>query len=768
MHPEKITAGDIGNELFAGSMDGIIVFGENLRILFWNPVMTKITKINEKDAAGRKITDIFPEFKRKEEIESFKKAVEGAETRLAGRKFSVKSTGAPVFFDAVIFPAKKRKNGIMIMRDTTLIREKETEQEDALEKISNLTMNLQNHIDKLAAVFKCTAVPVLIYNRKKYVVSANDEAISAYGFNPAGMSQETITEKIFTDPSTGKKTNCGNIPLSAVFRGKTIKDRQCYMFNKDGEKRFISINAAPLHFGKKIDGAVAAWNDITSKKKTEETRESLMRQIERVYFENKRRAEELEIVISSIKEPLLVYDSDDVVYKSNKAAEEFYGSPVEGMRESELLKKIRFNCAGRTGAGKEAKYICEADAPGGKKSIEVTSAAIRINKKKTGTIVLYHDVTDLKNREKDLVNGQNQLKEKVHKSREELEKLNEVLRKKAEEHKKVSRLWEKIFSSTNLLMVYLDRDFNFMRVNRTYAEAEGKNVSFFKGRNYFDLYPGGEYRDVFIKVRETGRPYFAFTKQFGPARRNGKEKSYWDWSLHPIRGAGGKPDGFILVFIDVTKRIEAEQQLERVKEKMERSKRLSDMGALSANIAHELRNPLGVIKTAVFNIKRKIKDPSIDGNINNIEKKIDESTRIINNLLNFARVSRPMPEKIKIYDFINEIVEETKRCFPDKNIRFDMKISSLKNRRVEADPYQIREAFRNLLNNAVQAVEGGGGQVIVVSKITKHGIFEFKVEDNGPGIEEHLQEKVLEPFYTTNSKGTGLGLTISRTIAERY
>ena len=83
------------------------------------------------------------------------------------------------------------------------------------------------------------------------------------------------------------------------------------------------------------------------------------------------------------------------------------------------------------------------------------------------------------------------------------------------------------------------------------------------------------------------------------------------------------------------------QELLNVQVELERSKRLSDIGTLAATVAHELRNPLGVIRTAVYNIKRKAKNEALESHLSNIQKKVSDSDRIINDLLFYARIRLP-------------------------------------------------------------------------------------------------------------------------------
>ncbi len=124
-----------------------------------------------------------------------------------------------------------------------------------------------------------------------------------------------------------------------------------------------------------------------------------------------------------------------------------------------------------------------------------------------------------------------------------------------------TRLLETIFEHTHVLVAYLDPGFNFVRVNRAYAEADKREPSFFPGQNHFDLYPNPENEEIFRRVAETGQPHFAYAKPFEYAEHLERGTSYWDWSLIPIKDLGGSLTGLILTLANVTERVRAQQAL---------------------------------------------------------------------------------------------------------------------------------------------------------------------------------------------------------------
>ena len=121
-------------------------------------------------------------------------------------------------------------------------------------------------------------------------------------------------------------------------------------------------------------------------------------------------------------------------------------------------------------------------------------------------------------------------------------------------------LLDRIFATTHFCMVYLDRDFNFVRVNQAYADACGHPPGFFAGRNHFELYPGEEIEAIFREVAASGQPFTTYAKPFQFPDHPEWGVSYWDWTLHPLRNAEATVDGLLFMLLDVTERKRAERE----------------------------------------------------------------------------------------------------------------------------------------------------------------------------------------------------------------
>jgi len=132
-----------------------------------------------------------------------------------------------------------------------------------------------------------------------------------------------------------------------------------------------------------------------------------------------------------------------------------------------------------------------------------------------------------------------------------------------DERKRANALMEKLFYSIDILLAYMDRDFNFVRVNDAYARSAGHPIDYFSGKNHFDLYPNEENLGIFRQVVQTGEPFSVFEKPFEYAEYPDRGVTYWDWSLQPVKAGDGSVEGVILSLVDVTPRKTAELQLER-------------------------------------------------------------------------------------------------------------------------------------------------------------------------------------------------------------
>ena len=146
-----------------------------------------------------------------------------------------------------------------------------------------------------------------------------------------------------------------------------------------------------------------------------------------------------------------------------------------------------------------------------------------------------------------------------------------IERQRTEETLKVTgEMLETIFNNTHIMFSYLDKDFNFIRVNRAYAASDDHMPEFFIGKNHVAIYPDKENEAIFRNVVETGEPYTAYAKAFEFAEHPERGVTYWDWTLQPIKDADNKVISLVLSIINVTERKTAENETRKRIEELER------------------------------------------------------------------------------------------------------------------------------------------------------------------------------------------------------
>lgn len=142
------------------------------------------------------------------------------------------------------------------------------------------------------------------------------------------------------------------------------------------------------------------------------------------------------------------------------------------------------------------------------------------------------------------------------------EELERRVQERTQALQRTTDILESIFSNVHMLLAYLDRDFNFIRVNQRYAETDGHPAEFYVGKNHFALFPSQENEAIFRRVIETGTAFNALSRPFTYADHPERGVTYWDWSLQPVRDAHNAVSGLILTLVEVTeqKRIQTSLQ----------------------------------------------------------------------------------------------------------------------------------------------------------------------------------------------------------------
>lgn len=209
------------------------------------------------------------------------------------------------------------------------------------------------------------------------------------------------------------------------------------------------------------------------------------------------------------------------------------------------------------------------------------------------------------------------------------------------------------------------------------------------------------------------------------------------------------------------------KMLGKLEESVTRAKSLEALGALSAGMAHEIRNPLTSIKGYAQYILSEVEDGSeISSDIAVIISEVDRLNNIIDRFLAFARPSELRLEKSSVNDIINEVVTLIKRDSMLQNIELRIRLGKLPD--IYVDFEQLEQVILNIVINAIQAMEDKGTLGISTGYDKELSMVEIEISDTGQGISVENRNKIFEPYFTTKDKGVGLGLAICSRIVENH
>ncbi len=218
---------------------------------------------------------------------------------------------------------------------------------------------------------------------------------------------------------------------------------------------------------------------------------------------------------------------------------------------------------------------------------------------------------------------------------------------------------------------------------------------------------------------------------------------------------------------------EANRQLERAQAEKRRTERLAALGQMSAGLAHEIRNPLGVIKGSAETLERQVSsgDALARELAGYISAEVNKLNTLVTRFLDFARPHELEKYPVDLTGIVEQSLKSAAERWPEAKIEVRRAYArGLPAVSVDADLSE--QVFTNLINNAYEAMApNGGGQLRVSAARSsldgREGV-EVSFEDSGPGIPAELHEQIFNPFFTTKKSGFGLGLSIVSKIVDDH
>lgn len=344
-----------------------------------------------------------------------------------------------------------------------------------------------------------------------------------------------------------------------------------------------------------------------------------------------------------------------------------------------------------------------------------------------------------------------------------------------------------ILDSAGALVIVMDTSGRVLRFNRACQETTG--------------FSPGEIVDDYVwahlltpEMSQTAQNMYAHPEEMPSEHTN-----YWEtksggerlisWSNRPLRNEMGEIEFIVSLGIDITEKHATEkelekhhhnlellveertQELEQAQEELVRKERLATLGQLTATVSHELRNPLGAMRPSIYLIKRLADgdNDKLNGAIERIERNIARCDHIIDELLDFTRITDIEVKATQLDEFLHSILDE--HLVPE-NIRVFQQ-PGLNNMEVMLDKERFRRCVINVIDNAIQAmteegVESSTQPQLSVSTQHDNNRVCIHFDDKGPGINEEIMDRIFEPLFSTKGFGVGLGLPTVKQIMEQH
>lgn len=338
-------------------------------------------------------------------------------------------------------------------------------------------------------------------------------------------------------------------------------------------------------------------------------------------------------------------------------------------------------------------------------------------------------------------------------------RLYERLRTISERYQKLHETNDRILRSVNLGIYTVDANLKIISWNRRMAEMSGVSAEKAIGESLTELFPTLDEEGVIDRIQqvlESGKP----GKLRLLHRNHDGHTQIQKRRLAPLRD-GDDVHGVAIIVEDIT-------EFQKLLDQTIHSEKLVEVGRLSAGIAHEINNPLGVIKYAAELLMRETGLSAFQTEM--AERIVNEVSRLkvlTGGLLSFSQPCKSLNRLVEVSALVQEVLQLVRFELQKQAIALETDFEPLP--LISADPNKLKQVVINLIMNAAQAI-GHGGKVTLKTRPCGSEEIELIVSDNGPGIAKELQEQIFKPFFTTKSdgEGTGLGLYICHNIIREH
>jgi len=561
-------------------------------------------------------------------------------------------------------------------------------------------------------------------------------------------------------------------------------DSEWMRFMPKGHARLDNVLFTPLIVGGKVLGLLGLGNKQGGFTEEDARLSTAFGDLAAVALQNSRMLQSLEAseerfrsVVQTASDAIISIDSGGDVVSWNNAAEavfgysaaEMIGRPFirilpEGFRKAHEQALQRVVATGQAGSVGRMAELVGRRANGREFPLELSLARWKTAEGMFFTGIV-RDITERK-----------EAAEALRRMNQELE--HRVQERTAELAEK-ARILEAFFSTAINPVVFLDKDFNFIRVNKAYARACARDVSEFAGRNHFEMYPS-ELKTEFERVLREKMPWQAFARPFVFPDHPDWGVTYWDLGLVPVLDDRGEVDFLVFSLNDVTARHTAEQARDKLQEQLYQAQKMEAIGQLAAGLGHDFGNLLATVLDHVSRAKESLSGAAATRHsLDAVEEAARQARGIVQSLLTFGCQAGARRRPVNLCAVLAESAYLLRHTLPSS---IELVITPAEPPLwVNADPVHMEQILLNLAINARDAMPNGGTLEVSLSSAGEmdegrsasapgpHArLGRLVVHDTGAGMPPEIVSRVFDPYFTTKPRGqgTGLGLSIIHGIVE--
>ena len=348
--------------------------------------------------------------------------------------------------------------------------------------------------------------------------------------------------------------------------------------------------------------------------------------------------------------------------------------------------------------------------------------------------------------------------------KQELEKLKKTFEEFIKTSSELQKSYEILKEESRILSIYLSNILENLNLSILVLNMKKEVVIYnSKSKEVFPELKEIKSRDIHIDdikknaLIDVNRLFENLNKKIEFEYLLNNEERYFEAQCLDFIDSNFNKMGYILIVNEIT-------ELKLLQKKTQHEDRLRVMGELAAEVAHEIRNPLGSIELMISLLQEDLKsNHGANEIINRIRGSVNNMNHIVSNILVYTREIKLKRKKINV----NELIEETMNICLDGIVKKEVIVDKfIEIGEIEGDFELLKQSLSNILLNAVHAVENRGKIEIRVYK-DNNNVF-FEVKDNGKGIDEDIIDKIFNPFFTTKTTGTGLGLAMVKRVVESH